>query len=94
MSLDTIRNDGNNVDYFNNWRHGVQRICEAFKKLGAQLLKYIVGSEDIMLKFTALESAKVTVKVTERGTEKVTNEVTYQDLIRWLMKGSSQKVPK
>lgn len=46
------------------------------------MLEYIVHSEDIMLKFTALESAKVTVKVTERGTEKVTNEVIYQDLIR------------
>ena len=86
MSLDTIRNDGNNVDYFNSWGRGVQRICEACKNLGAGLLEYIVHSEDIMLKFIALESAKmtakVTVKVTERGTEKVTNEVTYQDLIR------------
>ena len=82
MSLDTIRNDGNNVDYFNSWRRGVQRICKACKNLGAGLLEYIVHSEDIMLKFTALESVKVTVKVTERGTEKVTNEVTYQDLIR------------
>ena len=55
------------------------------KKDGIELYgyaSYIVHSEDIMLKFTALESAKVTVKVTERGTEKVTNEVIYQDLIR------------
>ena len=41
-------------------------------------MEYIVRSEDIMLKFTALERTKVTVKVTE----KVINEVTYQDPIR------------
>ena len=82
MSLDTMKNDESNVDYFNSWGHGIQRICEVCKNLGAELLEYIVGNEDIMLKFTALESTKVTVKVTERVTEKVTNEVTYQDLIR------------
>ena len=39
--------------------------------LGAEHPEYIVHDENIMVKFTALESEKVTEKVTERVTEKV-----------------------
>ena len=48
-------------------------VCEACKNLGAELPEYIVHGEDIMVKFTALESAKVTNGVTNSVTNGVTN---------------------
>ncbi len=50
--------------YIESWGRGIQKICEACKTLGAELPEYIVHGEDIMVKFTALESAKVTNGVT------------------------------
>ncbi len=51
--------------YIESWGRGIQKICEACKNLGAELPEYIVHGEDIMVKFTALESAKVTEKQDE-----------------------------
>lgn len=61
-------------------QRGIQKICDACKKLGVKEPEYIVHGEDIMVKFRALKSAEavdgVTEKVTDKVTEKVTDEVT------------------
>lgn len=45
--------------YIESWGRGIQKICDACKSLGAKRPEYIVHGEDIMVKFTALQSAKV-----------------------------------
>lgn len=46
--------------YIESWGRGIQKICDACKKLGAEEPEYIVHGEDIMIKFKALQSAKAT----------------------------------
>lgn len=53
------------VGYIESWGRGIQKICDACKNLGAAELEYIVHGEDIMVKFKALQSARVTEKVIE-----------------------------
>lgn len=55
--------------YIESWGRGIQKICDACKSLGAEEPEYIVHGEDIMVKFKALQSAKVTEKVTDTLTE-------------------------
>ena len=45
--------------YIENRGRGIQKICDACAELGAPPPEYIVHGEDIMLKFTALESALI-----------------------------------
>ncbi len=45
--------------YIESWGRGIQKICDACKNLGADGPEYIVHGEDIMVKFHALQSAKV-----------------------------------
>lgn len=45
--------------YIESWGRGIQKIRDACKKLGADDPEYIVSGGDIMVKFTALQSAKV-----------------------------------
>ena len=45
--------------YIESWGRGIQKICDACKNLGAEAPEYIVHGEDIMVKFKALQSAKV-----------------------------------
>lgn len=62
--------------YIESWGRGIQKICDACRDLGAEEPEYIVHGEDIMVKFKALQSARVTEKVTVRVTEKVTDALT------------------
>ena len=45
--------------YIESWGRGIQKICDACKNLGADEPEYIVHGEDIMVKFYALQSAKI-----------------------------------
>lgn len=45
--------------YIESWGRGIQKIIDACKNLGADAPEYIVSGGDIMVKFTALQSAKV-----------------------------------
>lgn len=45
--------------YIESWGRGIQKICDACKNLGTDGPVYIVHGEDIMVKFHALQSAKV-----------------------------------
>ena len=51
--------------YIESWGRGIQKICDACKNLGTDEPEYIVHGEDLMVKFKALQSAKVTEKSTE-----------------------------
>lgn len=59
----------NRAGFIESWGRGIQKICDACKNLGAEEPEYIVHGEDIMVKFKALKSARVTEKVTETLTE-------------------------
>lgn len=48
--------------YIESWGWGIQKICDACKNLGADEPEYIVHGEDIMVKFNALQSAKVPIR--------------------------------
>lgn len=52
-----------------SWGRGIQKICDACKKLGAEEPEYIIHGEDIMVKFKALQNSKVTEKVINNLTE-------------------------
>lgn len=45
--------------YIESWGRGIQKICDACKNLGTDEPEYIVHGEDIMVKFKALQRAKV-----------------------------------
>lgn len=45
--------------YIESWGRGIQKIRDACKNLGSEEPEYIVHGEDIMVKFSALQSAKV-----------------------------------
>ena len=45
--------------YIESWGRGIQKIIDACKNLSADEPEYIVSGGDIMVKFTALQSAKV-----------------------------------
>ncbi len=45
--------------YIESWGRGIQKICDACRSLGVDGPEYIVHGEDIMVKFNALQSAKV-----------------------------------
>ncbi|MBD5553986.1 MAG: winged helix-turn-helix transcriptional regulator [Roseburia sp.] len=47
------------ASYIESWGRGIQKICDACKSLGTKEPEYIVHGEDIMVKFIALQSAKV-----------------------------------
>ncbi len=46
--------------YIESWGRGIQKIRDACKSLGTDEPEYMVHGEDIMVKFKALQSAKVT----------------------------------
>ena len=71
--------------YIESWGRGIQKICDACKTLGADEPEYIVHGGDIMLKFNALQSAKVpkSIATKNRGvTKDVTKETEILALLR------------
>lgn len=44
--------------YIESWGRGIQKICDACKKLGAEEPEYVVLGEDIMVKFRALQRTR------------------------------------
>lgn len=72
--------------YIESWGRGIQKIRDACKNLGTDDPKYIVHGEDIMVKFSALQSARVSdakaLNVTKNVTIDVTIEMKILDLIK------------
>lgn len=61
--------------YIESWGRGIQKICDACRSLGADEPEYIVHGEDIMVKFNALQSAKVSDSKTSKRQLDVLNGV-------------------
>ena len=74
--------------YIESWGRGIQKIIEACKNIGANEPEYLVTGSDIMVKFTALESALIKDTVREiKNIEKESDEVTDSKLLDTLIKG-------
>ena len=70
--------------YIESWGRGIQKICDACKNLGADWPKYIVHGEDIMVKFTALQSARVPESKTPKRQNDVLNGVLAERILEEL----------
>lgn len=66
--------------YIESWGRGIQKIRDACKNLGSEDPEYIVHGEDIMVKFTALQSAKVPDSKTPKGQNELLDEPMEQPL--------------
>ena len=55
----SIANAFYRAGYIEAWGRGIQKICEACRELGTSDPEYTVLGDDLTVKFTALESAKV-----------------------------------
>lgn len=74
--------------YIESWGRGIQKIIGACKNIGANEPEYLVTGSDIMVKFTALESALIKDTVREiKNIEKESDEVTDSKLLDTLIKG-------
>ena len=75
--------------YIESWGRGIQKICDACKTLGVDEPEYIVHGGDIMLKFNALQSAKVPESIATKNqnvTKDVTKDVTKENEILALLR--------
>jgi ATP-dependent DNA helicase RecG len=70
--------------YIESWGRGIQKICDACKNLGADEPEYIVHGEDIMVKFNALQSAKVSETKTPKRQYGVLNGVLAEQILEEL----------
>jgi ATP-dependent DNA helicase RecG len=70
--------------YIESWGRGIQKICDACKNLGADEPEYIVHGEDIMVKFNALQSAKVSESKTPKRQHDVLNGVLEEQILEEL----------
>jgi ATP-dependent DNA helicase RecG len=83
--------------YIESWGRGIQKICDACKNLGADKPEYIVHGEDIMVKFNALQSAKVSESKTPKRHDEPLNEPLDEPLEKSLeekMLAFVQNMPK
>ena len=68
--------------YIESWGRGIQKIRDACKSLGADDPEYIVHGEDIMVKFSAFQSAKIS----DAKALNVTKNVSIEEKILALLK--------
>lgn len=66
--------------YIESWGRGIQKIRDACKNLGSEAPEYMVHGEDIMVKFTALQSAKVPDSKTPKDQNEPLDEPMEQPL--------------
>lgn len=62
--------------YIESWGRGIQKIRDACKNLGAKEPEYIVHGEDIMVKFSALQSTEILNSKAQDVTKDVIKDVT------------------
>lgn len=60
--------------YIESWGRGIQKIRDACKNLGSEEPEYIVHGEDIMMKLTALQSAKISDSKAPKGQDEPLEE--------------------
>ncbi len=78
--------------YVESWGRGIQKICESCEAYGTDPPKYMVHSEDIMVKLTALSNIQTidfkNSNVTKDVTKDVAKDVTIESLILSLIKAN------
>ncbi len=74
--------------YIESWGRGIQKIKDACRNLGSEEPEYIVHGEDIMVKFTALESAMISDSKAPNVTKDVTKDVTMEAKLEALIKNN------
>lgn len=62
--------------YIEVWGRGIQKIRDACKNLGAKAPEYIVHGEEIIVKFSALQSTEILNSKAQNVTKNVTKDVT------------------
>lgn len=75
--------------YIESWGRGIQKIRDACQKLGTEEPEYIVHGEDIMVKFSALQSAKILDFKAPNVTKDVTMDATMEIKILALLKDNA-----
>ena len=70
--------------YIESWGRGIQKICDACRSLGTDEPEYIVHGEDIMVKFNALQSAKVSNSKDSKHQNEALAEALEKKLMRVL----------
>ena len=72
--------------YIESWGRGIQKIRDACKNLGAKDPEYIVHGEDIMVKFSALQSTATLNSKAQDVTKDVTKDISIEVKILTLVK--------
>ena len=72
--------------YIESWGCGIQKIRDACKNLGAKDPEYIVHGEDIMVKFSALQSTEILNSKAQDVTKDVTKDISIEVKILALLK--------
>lgn len=72
--------------YIESWGRGIQKIRDACKNLGAKEPEYIVHGEDIMVKFSALQSTEILNSKAQNVTKDVTKDISIEVKILALLK--------
>ncbi len=72
--------------YIESWGRGIQKICDDCKNLGTDEPEYIVHGEDIMVKFHALQSAKVSDSKIAKGHGEPLNEPLEEKILHLVWK--------
>ena len=74
------------AEYIESWGRGIQKIRDACKNLGAKEPEYIVHGEDIMVKFSALQSTATLNSKAQDVTKDVTKDISIEGKILALLK--------
>ena len=82
----SIANAFYRAGYIEAWGRGIQKICEACRELGTADSEYTVPGDDLTVKFTALESAKVSDFKISKHQNDVLDDVLEDRIIKELQK--------
>lgn len=72
--------------YIEVWGRGIQKIRDACKNLGAKAPEYIVHGEEIIVKFSALQSTEILNSKAQNVTKDVTKDISIEVKILALLK--------
>jgi len=82
----SIANAFYRAGYIEAWGRGIQKICEACRELGAADPEYTVLGDDLTVKFTALESAKIPDSKIPKRQDDVLDDVLENKIVKELQK--------
>lgn len=77
----SIANAFYRAGYIEAWGRGIQKICESCRELGAADPEYTVMGDDLTVKFTALESAKISNFIIPKHQDEVLDDVLDERIV-------------